>query len=77
MVTGARISTVPEMPKSEEALTRLAGSARNALESIWIRPPLPATAFARIWLPPAMTNGASRVRVPPTVSAPPATLAVS
>ena len=30
LVASARISTVPERPSAEEALTRLVGSARNA-----------------------------------------------
>ncbi len=76
LVTGARISTVPWIPKAEEALTRLAGSRRNTSDTMRTFPPGPPKASARIWLPSKMTNLGSIVMFPP-LPTPLLTVAVS
>ena len=62
--------TVPLGPRSDEALTRLAGSARNRGVTKVMFPPAPPTAFAVTSLPCKITTFGSMKIFPPLPSAP-------
>src|SRR5438093_2670364 len=62
------MSTEPLIPRAEEASTRLFGSARKTPAVIVMFPPVPAKAWATIWLFCRMTNWGSIVMLPAVVS---------
>jgi len=76
-MSGARTSTVPEIPEVEEVLTRLRGSARKTPATMLILPPFPSKAWAMIWPWSRMSESGDSAILPPVVSSPPPTLAVS
>src|SRR5437867_8120344 len=62
------MSTEPLIPRAEEASTRLFGSARKTPAVIVMFPPVPAKAWATIWLFCRITNWGSIVMLPAVVS---------